>query len=331
MTQSCTACSAHIHSHPPFYTGGYHDQMSHGANNILGPVLLGVLLGGLAGSAATPYSSTGPLLGVALGALLGHQIGTHQSGQYAHHHHHHHTGACHYPPTPGHHWGTHNGGNHIHVHLGRQLHHDEIRLGRHHHHYHNQDHQPQHRSHFNRGGELCQEGGKGKPIEYTTSGGYTVEVDKHTIKITDPCGNELKHWGDPHENLNGTHIKDWEGKQRSILLDDGTKISMSATGPHGVTETMSIYDGNQNVQIDNRKNEVTHHSFNPWDTHLREVRQHDGETAVFRPTRDGGAEYYNVYTEDKDFNVTRLHDALGRIGGNGRVHDLYDDPRLSKT
>jgi hypothetical protein len=23
-----------------------------------------------------------------------------------------------------------------------------------------------------------------------------------------------RHWGDPHENLNGKHIKDWEGKQK---------------------------------------------------------------------------------------------------------------------
>lgn len=28
------------------------------------------------------------------------------------------------------------------------------------------------------------------------------------------AGNKVETWGDPHENLNGKHIKDWEGKQR---------------------------------------------------------------------------------------------------------------------
>ncbi len=28
----------------------------------------------------------------------------------------------------------------------------------------------------------------------------------------------LRHWGDPHENLNGKHIKDWHGKQKSFDL-----------------------------------------------------------------------------------------------------------------
>ena len=33
----------------------------------------------------------------------------------------------------------------------------------------------------------------------------------------------IQHWGDPHENLNGKHIKDWDGKKRAaILITDAT-------------------------------------------------------------------------------------------------------------
>ncbi len=32
-----------------------------------------------------------------------------------------------------------------------------------------------------------------------------------TVVAADGSVSELKHWGDPHENLNGKHIKDWQG------------------------------------------------------------------------------------------------------------------------
>lgn len=185
-------------------------------------------------------------------------------------------------------------------------------------------------------GQLSQEGGQGKPIEYKTSGGYTIRIDKHQIVITDPQGkNKVEHWGDPHENLNGKHIKDWQGKQRTIILEDGTKITMTAQGPQGVTESTSIYDGRRNVQIDNNNNKVTHQSMNPWDTMMRERRQYDGETSIFRTNdRTGVATYSNIYTQDSSFNITGSYQQLGRTGGYAnpsQVRDFYDDPRLGHT
>jgi hypothetical protein len=173
-------------------------------------------------------------------------------------------------------------------------------------------------------------------MEYKTSGGYTIKVDKHTITITDPKGkNKVEHWGDPHENLNGKHIKDWEGKQRTIILEDGTKITMTAQGPQGVTESTSIYDGRQNVQINNNTNQVTHHSMNPRDTARRERNQYDGETSIFATNnRTGVATYSNIYTQDSSFNITGSYQQLGRTGGYANpnnTRDFYDDPRLGHT
>lgn len=167
-----------------------------------------------------------------------------------------------------------------------------------------------------------QQDGKGKPITYTTRGGYKVTVDKDKVSVKDPNGNEVKHHGDPHEDLNGKHIKDWEGKQRSMVLADGTKITLSAEDAKGVTKHTSIYDGGQNVQIDNSKNEVQHQSYNDMDTWMREAAQYDGETAVFRPDANGGAVYYNVYNQAENGAFTQNYDWLGRANGQ-KVDDLY--------
>lgn len=176
------------------------------------------------------------------------------------------------------------------------------------------------------GGTLSQEA-EGKPISYTTSGGYKVSIDGTTINVTDPNGkNTVKTWGDPHENVNGTHVKDWEGKQRSIVLEDGTKITMTADGPKGVVENTSIYDGNQSVQITNKGNQITGHTFDPRQTAYLDASQYDGETALFSTGYNGAATYANIYNQDSSFNVTRAYQAIATTGGYAnpnQVNDLY--------
>lgn len=170
------------------------------------------------------------------------------------------------------------------------------------------------------GGELNQEG-KGKPIEYKTSGGYTVKIDKHTITITDPTGkNTQETWGDPHQKVNGKNIGDWQGKQRTIVLGDGTKITMSANSPTGVVNSTSIYDGRINVQVENASNTVSHMSMNPRDTAYREQSQHDGDTALFITNpRTGVANFNEIYRQDQNFNITNQYRQVAQTGG-------YADP-----
>ena len=109
---------------------------------------------------------------------------------------------------------------------------------------------------------------------------------------------------------------------------------MRADGPKGVTRQTSIYDGRQNIQIDNTSNTVKHRSFNPYDTQYREMNQYDGETAIFRTNRFGQGIYNNIYTEDSSFGISRNFQRLGRTGGifnPSKVYDFYDDPTLSRT
>ena len=182
----------------------------------------------------------------------------------------------------------------------------------------------------------------GGAIEVITRGGYTIRVDLHTITAIDPLGmNKVEHWGDPHENLNGKHIKDWggepewHGSRRSLILGDGTKITMASLGAQGVVLETSIYDGNQNFQIDNDTNTITHHGVDQDDTDQREQAQFDGETAMFETDAVlGTAAYTNIYNEDEAFVVVTFDWLLGTTGGcanPNQVNDFYDDPRLDHT
>lgn len=198
----------------------------------------------------------------------------------------------------------------------------------------------------NPGGQLCQEKEHG-PINYRTSGGWNVQVNGDKVIITSPDGKQkIEHSGDPHEYVNGKHIKDWEGKDRTLVLPDGTKITMGATGANGVIQNTSIYDGDQNIQIDNRDNEVTHRSFNPYDTQMRERWQADGETSGVSYNRRGGINYTNYYTQDRNFGVRSNYKDLATThqprwwenifrpfwnAGDPVTKDRYDDPRLLFT
>ena len=194
---------------------------------------------------------------------------------------------------------------------------------------------------FRSGSELASES-TGTPIRYITAAGFIVQVDQHRIWIQDPWGmNKVEHWGDPHENLNGKHIKDWagmagwDGTRRTILIDGGAKVTMESTGPQGLVLLTSIYDSDQNVQIDNTTNSILHHGIDSADTAARDAAQYDGETARFTvdaPTAI--AVYDNVYNEDSNFTVMPFDVPLGETGGcanPNQVKDFFDDPRLAHT
>lgn len=292
---------------------------------------MGALTGGLIGTVLGGFNPLMGIVGATLGGLLGGTMGSHQQGSFCNQHNPAHQQCASYPPGMGHHFGgPQYGGYNQSPQMGMNPY--------------GQPHwgnpaQCGPNMNFNFGhqcppsrccpqqpqqGQLQQEK-EGKPITYTTAGGYTVHVDKHTITITDPNGkNEVKHWGDPHEKLNGKHIKDWEGKQRTLILGDGTKITMSADGPKGVTLNTSIYDGNQNVQINNSKNEVWHHSLNPYDTMHREMTQYDGETSVFFTQNNGSAVYNTIYQQDDKFNITPGYKALGATGSYTNPSKVYN-------
>lgn len=190
-------------------------------------------------------------------------------------------------------------------------------------------------------GTLTQAGGAGTPMMYVTRDGYTIKIDLHTITVTDPQGmNTVQHWGDPHENLNGKHIKDWggepdwDGSRRSILIG-GAKLTMHAAGAHGVVLETAIYDGDRNLRFTNTNNTLVHFAVDADDTAARDAAEYDGETAAFDTDPQAlTARYRNLYNEDPAFQRVEGERMLGTTGGcanPNQVNDFYDDPRLGHT
>lgn len=174
------------------------------------------------------------------------------------------------------------------------------------------------------------------------SGRWTVNIDQRTITVIRKIGStyqaEWEIWGDPHENLNGKHIKDWEGRRRTLLLDDGTKMTMDAEGPQRVVLTTSIYDGAQSHEIGNLGNEIRHSCVNAQTATQCEAMELDGETAHLVILRSpasvaGGLFVENIYTETAgtDDAPVRTFDPtlLGEMGEAdihpNNVNDFYDD------
>lgn len=190
------------------------------------------------------------------------------------------------------------------------------------------------------------------PLTYVTRNGEsTIKIDRHTITVTSavkgaggPWFYTWQVWGDPHENLNGKHIKDWLGSRRSLLLPDGTKITMHADGPDRVVHTTSIYDGPQSHQISNTTNLIRHSCVNTAVAQQRETQEADGETAHLallpRPGSVAGRMFViNIYDEapvtSGSPTLQFTPAALGETGEGdlnpNQVNDFYDDPRMGHT
>ena len=196
---------------------------------------------------------------------------------------------------------------------------------------------------------------EGEPMEYITrSGNWSIKVDTSTITVTRStlCQTAtIQHWGHPHENLNGKHVKDWLDDRCSLLLDDGTKITMHADGPHGVVSKMSIYDGPNSFEINNDHNNVVEASTDLAVGQQRDEADADGETAYgsFVPNNTPGAigylDYRNIYTQNEPgpapqcvadpVDPSCVDVPLGTTGdfylNPNQVNDLYDDTRLGHT
>ncbi len=190
----------------------------------------------------------------------------------------------------------------------------------------------------------------GGQFDYVSrSGMWNIKLGKHTITLTRLVGDRAHFtwevWGDPHENLNGKHIKDWEDTSRTLLLDDGTKITMHADGPQHVVHTTSIYDGAQSHEIGNTGNVLRHSCVNASVARTREKQEWDGETAflVLLPSLEstiGGLLVQNIYSETISSPsrapvwsfLPRLLGMTGEPDINpNQVNDFYDDPRMSYT
>ncbi len=183
---------------------------------------------------------------------------------------------------------------------------------------------------------------------YTTQGGWTVTIAGiATVTIVNPHygvnGTKLEFWGDlsgqpgvpsfGHENMNGKHIKDRIGNQRTIHTLDGAIITLNASPNLG---RISIYDHDQTHRLERVGTSLAvsrscAHAF------FEEELEPDGEASGF--VIDGeGYWWKNLYDQGvtgagspgpKVPNVVPL--ARVNEANPNQVNDYYDDPRLGHT
>ena len=183
----------------------------------------------------------------------------------------------------------------------------------------------------------------GEPFTYRSlDGEIVVQINGHKITTTVRCTNTVEVWGDPHENLNGKHIKDWldPGLRRTFLLPGDLKITMSADGPQRVVHTTSIYDGGQCFEIDNNTNTLRHRCADAAESAQREADETDGETAEITVSVETDVlSFTNIYDEQPDAEggpPVKVYETVPLATSGGfadpkKVNDLFDDPRLAAT
>ena len=184
--------------------------------------------------------------------------------------------------------------------------------------------------------------------EYNSAGGVTVKMHRTaemvTITLTDasyPNFITYQLWGKSptgslhsalHENLNGKHIKNRIGKNRTIYFPDGTKITCVSTGPEQAVTAVSIYDGSKVHHLNISCDKVEYSAANGEIAKRLDALQPDGETSTYELIATGLL-FYNIYTEDTPGNKVYERLNLGELHLSvpNQVSDLYDDPRLGHT
>lgn len=186
--------------------------------------------------------------------------------------------------------------------------------------------------------------------EYTTSDGWRIRIARYVVTVIEPAGHDaLSFWGGPvapaafasdHENLNGKHIKDRFGKNRSVLLPSGALLTMVSEGVGQPVLTLSIYEGGQSHTFDMQPMTLIHTRTGDAATaSAREQAEADGETASLSILPNGSTVFTNIYTQDESPTgqpLVKVWESvpLGTTGGYAnpkQINDLFDDPRIAHT
>jgi hypothetical protein len=189
--------------------------------------------------------------------------------------------------------------------------------------------------------------------QYVSDSGVTIKINAHgVITYTDtstfPNIFTIQFWGTDGtdkgyayaglENLNGKHIKDRFGINRTILHPNGLKITLISTGtfPYIAGEDYftgaTIYDGAIVHHIDLVTNHIEYSGNNQYVADNVDANEADGETSTYEVVGTM-LYYYNIYTENELGNKIIERVDLGSLNSldPNQVNDLFDDPRLNHT
>ncbi len=182
---------------------------------------------------------------------------------------------------------------------------------------------------------------------YLTTGGATISINpKGQIIIThkDYAGFKLEFWGSVsprpgdtlmgvnHENLNGKHIKDRKGTNRTLLFPDGTKLTMRSLGWDTLMVSLTIIENDQAHHFNGHCNKINYSQVSGVLAQQLDEVVADGETCTFEISATGLL-FVNIYQEDSHGNKISNRVVLGELerASPSLVRDFYDDPRFGHT
>lgn len=186
--------------------------------------------------------------------------------------------------------------------------------------------------------------------EYKSQAGVTIKIHRDPSKggLTITCTSvNFSHpftyqmWGDgstndefpaTHENLNGKHLKDRIGKNRTIIYPEGVKITCEAIDSIRSMTAISIYEGSNAHHFNVKCGVIEYSASNGNVAKYFDEMQPDGETTTYEIIGDE-LMFYNIYTENEVGKKIENRVNLGSLirGKTTQVNDLFDDPRLGHT
>ncbi len=174
--------------------------------------------------------------------------------------------------------------------------------------------------------------------EIDNSRALTITViynERYTVQFWGSDGRvpETREPFASHENLNGKHIKDRLGNNRTLITPDGTKITLVTPGPYTPVSAITIYHGGSVHHINTVCTKLEYSTANnPFISQRMDELQPDGETSILEDTPDM-VWFYNIYNEDSPCRRIYERVNLGSLPKAipNQVNDLYDDKRLAHT
>ena len=132
--------------------------------------------------------------------------------------------------------------------------------------------------------------------------------------------------------MNGKHIKDRLDSVRTVVFQDGTKITLNTEGAYGKLKSVSLYCDGYSHLVKINTNSLTFSSIVGSIANQIDAKERDGETSIIE-INSTGLIWDNIYTEDVVGEKIMKRVKLGELikSSPNQVNDYFDDPRLNAT
>lgn len=185
----------------------------------------------------------------------------------------------------------------------------------------------------------------GQSFEYEINEGPKIVVSSNAITFTHKKydGFRLVFFSNLNANnentlffneeyLNGKHIKNRLDSVRTLVFQDGTKITLNTEGENGKLKSISFYSNSNSHVVIVNTSLISFTSNMGSIANQMDANEPDGETSIVE-INSTGLIWDNIYTEDIVGEKVMKRVKLGELikSSPNQVNDYFDDPRLAAT